>query len=101
MITILCEIKSKILWIFIFTSFLLAITVPNYALALSNTTLDRIISQIELLYPPLEGYVIAVEGNGLTVDLKRGMAVKKGDRLKLIRYGRELFHPVTKKKVGR
>ena len=29
------------------------------------------------------------------------MAVKKGDGLKLIRYGRELFHPVTKKKVGR
>ena len=29
------------------------------------------------------------------------MAVKKGDRLKLIRYGRDLFHPVTKKKVGR
>ena len=101
MITILCEIKSKILWIFIFTSFLLAITVPNYALALSNTTLDRIVSQIELLYPPLEGYVIEVEGTGLTLDLKRGMAVKKGDRLKLIRYGRELFHPVTKKKVGR
>ena len=101
MITILCEINSKILKICIFTFFLLAITIPNYALALSNTTLDRIVSQIELLYPPLEGYVIAVEGNGLTLDLKRGMAVKKGDRLKLIRYGRELFHPVTKKKVGR
>jgi hypothetical protein len=63
--------------------------------------LDRIVSQIESLYPPLEGYVIAVEGNGLTLDLKHGMPVKKGDRLKLIRYGRELFHPVTKKKVGR
>ena len=101
MITILCELNSKILRIFIFAFFLPAITIPNYALALSNTTLDRIVSQIELLYPPLEGYVIAVEGNGLTLDLKRGMAVKKGDRLKLIRYGRELFHPVTKKKVGR
>jgi len=101
MITILCEINSKILKICIFTFFLLAITIPNYALALSNTTLDRIVSQIELLYPPLEGYVIEVEGTGLTLDLKRGMAVKKGDRLKLIRYGRELFHPVTKKKVGR
>jgi len=49
----------------------------------------------------LEGYVISVEGNGLTLDLKQGMSVKKGDHLKLIRYGRELFHPVTKKKVGR
>jgi len=101
MMTIFCEFNSKILRIFIFIFFLLAITVPNCVLALSNTTLDRIVSQIELLYPPLEGYVIEVEGTGLTLDLKRGMAVKKGDRLKLIRYGRELFHPVTKKKVGR
>ena len=101
MITILCELNSKILRIFICTFLLLAITIPNYALALSNTTLDRIVTQIESLYPPLEGYVIEVEGNGLTLDLKQGMPVKKGDRLKLIRYGRELFHPVTKKKVGR
>ena len=101
MITILCEFNSKILRILIYTFFLLTITISNYALALSNTTLDRIVTQIESLYPPLEGYVIAVEGNGLTLDLKQGMQVKKGDRLKLIRYGRELFHPVTKKKVGR
>ncbi|MZH03448.1 MAG: VCBS repeat-containing protein, partial [Nitrospinae bacterium] len=50
---------------------------------------------------PLEGYVIAVECSGLSLDLKQGMPVKAGDRLKLIRYGRELFHPVTKKKIGR
>ena len=73
MITIFCELNSKILRIFILTFFLLATTNSNYALALSNTTLDRIISQIESLYPPLEGYVIAVEGNGLTLDLKQGM----------------------------
>ena len=101
MMTILCELNRKILRIIICTFLLLVITIPNYALALSNTTLDRIVTQIESLYPPLEGYVIEVEGNGLTLDLKQGMQVKKGDRLKLIRYGRELFHPVTKKKVGR
>ena len=70
MITILSELKSKTLRILIFTFFLLTITNPNYALALSNTTLDRIVSQIESLYPPLVGYVIEVEGNGLTLDLK-------------------------------
>ena len=101
MITLSCKFNSKSLREFIFTFLLLTITIPNYALALSNTTLDRIVSQIESLYPPLEGYVIEVEGNGLTLDLKQGMPVKKGDRLKLIRYGRELFHPITKKKVGR
>ncbi|MBC8282310.1 MAG: VCBS repeat-containing protein [Nitrospinae bacterium] len=88
----------------ILKAFLIAViffTGTTSAFAQSDATLDRIVSQIESLYPPLEGYVIAVEGNGLTLDLKRGMSVKKGDRLKLIRYGRELFHPVTKKKVGR
>ena len=92
MITILCEFNRKILRIFICTFLLLAVTIPNYALALSNTTLDRIVTQIESLYPPLEGYVIEVEGNGLTLDLKQGMQVKKGDRLKLIRYGLSLIH---------
>ena len=95
------KFKIKILKAAVFASFLLVIIFPCLALAQSDATLDRIVSQIEALYPPLEGYVISVEGSGLTLDLKRGMAVKKGDRLKLIRYGRELFHPVTKKKIGR
>ena len=79
----------------------LLLMAPGNALAQSRASLDRLVSQIESVFPPLEGYVISVDGPGLTLDLKQGMAVKKGDRLKLIRYGRELFHPVTKKKVGR
>ena len=93
--------KRNILKTFLIAVISLAAFLPGLAFAQSDATLDRIVSQIESLYPPLEGYVIAVEGSGLTLDLKRGMAVKKGDRLKLIRYGMELFHPVTKKKVGR
>jgi hypothetical protein len=79
----------------------LILIVPGNVLAQSSASLDRMVSQIESLFPSLEGYVIAVEGSGLTLDLKQGMPVEPGDRLKLIRYGRELFHPVTKKKVGR
>ncbi|MBT5469154.1 MAG: VCBS repeat-containing protein [Nitrospina sp.] len=93
------KLKNKILKTLLIGLFLFLGPFP--AFAQSDATLDRIVSQIESLYPPIEGYVIAVEGSGLTLDLKRGMAVKKGDRLKLIRYGRDLFHPVTKKKVGR
>ncbi|MBL4665468.1 MAG: VCBS repeat-containing protein [Nitrospinaceae bacterium] len=93
--------KQNFLKTFLIAIILLAATTPRLTFAQSDATLDRIVSQIEALYPPLEGYVIAVEGSGLTLDLKRGMAVKKGDRLNLIRYGMELFHPVTKKKVGR
>jgi hypothetical protein len=87
----------------IFKAFFVALIliVPGTALSQSSASLDRMVSQIESLFPPLEGYVIAVEGSGLTLDLKQGMPVKPGNRLKLIRYGRELFHPVTKKKVGR
>jgi hypothetical protein len=83
--------------------FLVAATLilPIQALAQSTASLDRMVSQIESMFPPLEGYVIAVEGSGLTLDLKQGMPVKRGDKLKLIRYGRELFHPVTKKRIGR
>ena len=95
------KLNQKVFGLIIFAALLLVITNPRPSPAQSDATLDRIVSQIESLYPPLEGYVIAVEGNGLTLDLKRGMPVKKGDRLKLIRYGRDLFHPVTKKKVGR
>ena len=87
----------------IFKTALIALTLimSSNAQAQSNASLDRMISQIESMFPPLEGYVIAVEGSGLTLDLKQGMPVERGDRLKLIRYGRELFHPVTKKKIGR
>lgn len=93
----------KFLRISIFKTLFVALILiaPGNALAQSSASLDRMVSQIESLFPPLEGYVIAVEGSGLTLDLKQGMPVEPGDRLKLIRYGRELFHPVTKKKVGR
>ncbi len=80
---------------------ILILMAPVNARAQSSASLDRMVSQIESLFPSLEGYVIAVEGSGLTLDLKQGMPVEAGDRLKLIRYGRELFHPVTKKKIGR
>jgi hypothetical protein len=87
----------------IFGTLLIALTLvmPSNVQAQSKASLDRIVSQIESIFPPLEGYVVSVEGSGLTLDLKQGMPVETGDQLKLIRYGRELFHPVTKKKIGR
>jgi len=67
----------------------------------SVASLDRIVSQIDSMFPPVEGYVIAVEGTTLTLDLKQGQPVQKGDKLKVIRYGEDIIHPVTQKKVGR
>lgn len=67
----------------------------------SNAGLDRLVGQIESMFPPVEGYVIAVDGDVLTLDLKQGQAIKPGDRLNVVRYGNDIIHPVTKKKVGR
>lgn len=67
----------------------------------SIASLERIVEQLSEMFPALEGYVISVDEGVLTVDLKQGQPVQKGDKLKLIHYGQEIFHPVTKKKVGR
>ena len=62
--------------------------------------IERMVRQIETLFPVLEGYVLSAKGNRLAVDLKRGQAVTPGQTLKLIRYGKPITHPVTKKVVG-
>jgi hypothetical protein len=81
-----------LLGIFIFSSL---------AHAQENATVDKISAQIESLFPLLEGYVVSVEGDKLFLDLKQGQDISKGDRLKLIRYGEDIIHPVSKEKIGR
>ena len=66
----------------------------------SATGVERMVRQIETLYPVLEGYVLSVEGDRVALDLKRGQAVTPGQTLKLIRYGEPITHPVTQKVVG-
>ena len=61
---------------------------------------ERMVQQIGTLFPVLEGYVLSVDGNRVTLDLKRGQAVTPGQTLKLVRYGKAITHPVTKKVVG-
>jgi len=77
----------------------LAGTVPT--LAASGESLDRIVNQIDSMFPPLEGIVVSVDKQILTLDLKQGQPVKRGDRLKLIRFGKDIIHPISKKKIGR
>jgi len=61
---------------------------------------ERMVRQIEALFPVLEGYVLSADGNQVAIDLKRGQDVSPGQTLKLIRYGKPITHPVTKKVVG-
>ncbi|MCL0044704.1 VCBS repeat-containing protein [Nitrospinaceae bacterium] len=70
-------------------------------LGASAESLDRIVSQIDSMFPPLEGVVVSVDRKILTLDLKQGQPIKQGDRLELIRFGRDIIHPVSKKKIGR
>ena len=70
-------------------------------LGASVESFDRIVSQIDSMFPPLEGVVVSVDRQVLTLDLKQGQPIKKGDRLKLIRFGQDIIHPVSKKKIGR
>ena len=64
------------------------------ALSASVEGLDRIVSQIDSMFPPLEGVVVSVDQQILTLDLKQGQPIKQGDRLKLIRFGKDI-------KIGR
>ncbi|PIR00267.1 MAG: hypothetical protein COV66_07210 [Nitrospinae bacterium CG11_big_fil_rev_8_21_14_0_20_45_15] len=73
----------------------------SLSLAQENATVDKISAQIESLFPLLEGYVVSVEGDKLFLDLKQGQNISKGDHFKLIRYGEDIIHPVSKEKIGR
>ena len=63
--------------------------------------LDRMLQQIEQKFPYLEGYVVEVQGAQLILDLKLGQDLKPGDALMVLRFGEDIIHPVTKKKLGR
>ncbi len=65
-----------------------------------TTGVERMVRQIETLFPVLEGYVLSVKGDRVAIDLKRGQDISPGQTLKLIRYGKPITHPVTKKTVG-
>ncbi|QPJ65032.1 MAG: VCBS repeat-containing protein [Candidatus Nitrohelix vancouverensis] len=80
---------------------LISILLPALSHAQDRAAVDKLATQIEALFPEREGYVVSVEGDQLILDLKLGQDIKPGDRLKLIRYGDDIIHPVTKKKIGR
>jgi hypothetical protein len=85
---------------FIIIGFLLI--VPTFSFAgQTEKALDRVVGQIEESFPFVEGLVIAVKNGEIILDLKEGHPVKVGDRLHLFRYGDELTHPSTGKKMGR
>jgi hypothetical protein len=76
--------------------------VPAFSFAgQTEKALDRVVEQIEESFPFVEGLVIAVKNGEIILNLKEGHPIKVGDRLHLFRYGDELTHPSTGKKMGR
>jgi hypothetical protein len=85
---------------FIIIGFLLIAPIAGFA-GQTEKALDRVVDQIEENFPFVEGLVIAVKNGEIILDLKEGHPVKVGDRLHLFRFGDELTHPSTGKKMGR
>ncbi len=79
----------------------LLIGISAYSADSTDSTIERLINQIDTMFPPVEGYVVSVVEDELMLDLKRGDSIKIGNKLKLIRYGEMLYHPVTNKQLGR
>jgi curli biogenesis system outer membrane secretion channel CsgG len=48
---------------------------------------------------PLEGYIIKVKGSEVLIDLN-GELVNGGMKFEVLRVGEEIFHPITKKRLG-
>ena len=90
--------SKRSLWLALVCMFWFAAT-P--ALGVSNASIDRIVAQIDAIFPPVEGVVVSIDKQTLILDLKQGQPVKPGDRLELIRFGADIIHPTSQKKIGR
>lgn len=66
-----------------------------------KATINRLATKIYHDLPLVEGYVIGVSGDQLTLDLGTLKNVKKGMKCIIYREGRELVHPITKKVLGK
>jgi len=91
--------KKHSLWFAFACMFWLAEATPT--LSASDASLSRIVAQINSMFPPMEGVIVSIDENNLILDLKQGQPIKRGDQLKLIRFGTDIIHPTSKKKIGR
>ena len=61
---------------------------------------DELVVKIKEDLPVVNGYVIAVEEEKITVDLGRSKGMKKGMKCFIYREGDPIIHPINKKVVG-
>ena len=65
-----------------------------------SSGISRVLNQIADQFPQTEGHVVTVVDDELILDLKQGQSLQVGERMKLIRFGKKLTHPVTGKTLG-
>ncbi len=63
--------------------------------------IQRLAQKIVADLPLVEGFVIGVKGDELTLDFGLDKGVKKGMKCVIYREGREIIHPITKKVLGK
>jgi len=63
--------------------------------------INRLALKISQDLPLVEGYVINVSGDQLTLDLGAAKGIKKGMKCIVYQEGREIIHPITKKVLGK
>jgi len=63
--------------------------------------IKRLTMKISQDLPLVEGYVINVSGDLLTLDIGSSKAVKKGMKCIVYREGMDIIHPITKKVLGK
>ena len=60
-----------------------------------DSMVDKIMENVEQL-----GYVIAVEGAVIMIDLTKSHGLEVGTRIQVVRMGKSIIHPITKKVLG-
>jgi len=66
-----------------------------------NNMLEQLALKIKNDLPIVNGYVISVNGDKLTLDIGRNKGIKKGMKCYIYREGAPIIHPVSKKVIGK
>lgn len=73
--------------------------VPDEQQTLSN--IDEIARKVANLFPKVEGKILSLNGNMVSINIGSKNGISQGIRLGIFREGKEFFHPVSKQLMGR
>jgi len=67
----------------------------------AGATFALMVDDFATTFQPVEGLVVALEGQTLYLDLGEGSGVRVGQELTIFRKGETFYHPLTRKPLGR